>query len=191
MEGLLKVGMINNADERTPLDRAKELYTTGVASPFEVEFEQKETILHTLLSRYTERPNPLREFFHASPEQVKEFFDLMDGEMWVDPTVVEEDEEDKEKQRGGIGRDMTKYFTDGHRISHNIIGVNEWIGTYDSARNVIVCDTICYKSLGGFVNTHLKANGRYKNKGVNAWTSDANYEVNAGEWISVSNIQPL
>lgn len=214
MPGLLKIGMIHNADERTPLDRAKELYKTGVPLPFVIEFakkvsnpKQKETLLHTLLSQYTERPNPLREFFRVSPEEVKTFFGLMDGEMWVDTRVVEDeaveeaveeaaDGEAVEQSADGAniiavsgGRDMRKYFTDRQRICHTI-GVNKtWIGTYDYARNGIICDTIFYKSLSGFVNTHHKNNGTYANNGVSGWAT-AKYELD-GQWISVSKIQPL
>jgi len=214
MPGLLKIGMIHNADERTPLDRAKELYKTGVPLPFVIEFakkvsnpKQKETLLHTLLSQYTERPNPLREFFRVSPEEVKTFFCLMDGEMWVDTRVVEDEalEEAVEEAADGEaveqaadganiiavsgGRDMRKYFTDRQRICHTI-GVNKtWIGTYDYARNGIICDTIFYKSLSGFVNTHHKNNGTYANNGVSGWAT-AKYELD-GQWISVSKIQPL
>jgi|LauGreDrversion4_2_1035121.scaffolds.fasta_scaffold134025_2 hypothetical protein len=204
MPGLLKVGMIHNADERTPLDRAKELYKTGLPLPFEIEFakkvsnpKQKETLIHTLLSQYTERPNPLREFFRVSPEEVKTFFDLMDGEMWVDTRVVEDEaveealEEADEANTIALScrRDMRKYFTDRQRICHTI-GVNKtWIGTYDYARNGIICDTIFYKSLSGFVNTHHKHNGTYANNGVSGWAT-AKCEVD-GQWISVSKIQPL
>ena len=218
MPGLLKIGMIHNADERTPLDRAKELYKTGVPLPFVIEFakkvsnpKQKETLLHTLLSQYTERPNPLREFFRVSPEEVKTFFGLMDGEMWVDTRVVEDEaleeavEEAVEEAADGEaveqaadganiiavsgGRDMRKYFTDRQRICHTI-GVNKtWIGTYDYARNGIICDTIFYKSLSGFVNTHHKNNGTYANNGVSGWAT-AKYELD-GQWVSVSKIQPL
>lgn len=214
MPGLLKIGMIHNADERTPLDRAKELYKTGVPLPFVIEFakkvsnpKQKETLLHTLLSQYTERPNPLREFFRVSPEEVKTFFGLMDGEMWVDTRVVEDEalEEAVEQAADGEaveqaadganiiavsgGRDMRKYFTDRQRICHTI-GVNKtWIGTYDYARNGIICDTIFYKSLSGFVNTHHKNNGTYANNGVSGWAT-AKYEFD-GQWVSVSKIQPL
>ena len=215
MPGLLKVGMIHNADERTPLDRATELYKTGVPLPFVVEFakkvsnpKQKETILHNLLSQYTERINQNREYFRVSPEEVRTFFELMDGEMWVDTRIVHEDEdedkdedEDEDEDEAGYGdgatanavkrsgRDMRKYFTDGQRISHTI-GINKtWIGTYDYARNGIICDTILYQSLSGFVNTHHKKNGTYTNNGVSGWAT-AKCEVD-GQWISVSKLQPL
>ena len=213
MPGLLKIGMIHNADERTPLDRAKELYKTGVPLPFDLEFakkvsnpKQKETLLHALLSQYTERPNPLREFFRVSPEEVKTFFGLMDGEMWVDTHVVgneadadvdaDVDAADVDADTDGAniiavsgGRDMRKYFTDGQRICHTIGVTKTWIGTYDYARNGIICDTIFYKSLSGFVNTHHKHNGTYTNNGVSGWAT-AKYELD-GQWISVSKIQPL
>jgi len=85
MPGLLKVGIT----ERTPEERAKELSTTGVPTPFVIEFAkrvknpaQKEATLHALLEKYAERTNARREFFRTTPEIVKQFFDLMDGEEW-------------------------------------------------------------------------------------------------------------
>lgn len=208
MPGFLKIGEVHTHG-RTPLNRAKELYKTGVPLPFELEFakkvsnpEKKEADLKALLSQYTDRPNPLREFFRVSPEEVRKFFDLMDGEMWIDAHVVDEhvdgDEEVEEEEEGANlialsgGRDMRKYFTDGQRIRH-IIGVNKtWIGTYDYARNGIIRDTIFYKSLSGFVNTHHKDNGTYTNNGVSGWakTTKAECELD-GQWIYVSNIQPM
>ena len=40
MYGLVKIGEIH-AEGKTPHDRARELYTTGVPSPFKVEFAKK------------------------------------------------------------------------------------------------------------------------------------------------------
>jgi hypothetical protein len=204
MPGILKVGGTWSL-ERTPDMRAKELYTTGVPTPFKIEFaklvsepKNKETTLHLLLEQYTERVNGRREFFRVSPEIIKTFFDLMDGDMWVDTRKVE-DEEEEEEDEGGEGegkvtkvtkdRDMRKYFTDGQRISHTIGVDKTWIGTYDYANNRIICDTIFYKSPSGFVNTHHKENGTYTSRGVNGWVY-AKYELD-GQWNSMSKIQPL
>jgi len=81
--GLLKVGMT----ERTPEIRARELFTTGVPTPFKIEFAkkvlnplQKEKTIHKLLLK--KRTNPNREFFSVSLEIVKDLFNLMDGEIW-------------------------------------------------------------------------------------------------------------
>jgi len=89
MPGLLKVGIT----ERTPEERAKELSTTGVPTPFVIEFAkrvknpaQKESTLHALLEKYAERTNARREFFRTTPEIVKQFFDLMDD---LDGTVTD------------------------------------------------------------------------------------------------------
>ncbi len=93
--GILKIGMT----ERTPPDRARELYTTSIPAPFKIEFakkvfnpKEKEATLHKLLTQYTERINPKREFFRASPEEVKRFFDLIDGELWIEKPTQEDDD---------------------------------------------------------------------------------------------------
>lgn len=81
MPDLVKIGMT----ERTPEERAKELSTTGVPTPFVIEFAkkvknpaQKEATLHALLEKYAERTNARREFFRTTPDVVRQFFDLMD-----------------------------------------------------------------------------------------------------------------
>jgi hypothetical protein len=85
MEGVLKIGRTM----RTPEERVKELYSTGVPTPFKIEFAkkvadvvQKERLLHVLLGKHTSRL-PRREFFKTDTTTVKEFFALMDGEDWV------------------------------------------------------------------------------------------------------------
>jgi hypothetical protein len=97
MPGILKVGMT----ERTPEERVKELFTTGVPSPFKVEFAKrvkdpkgKESSLHLLLEKYTKRVSYRREFFVVSPEEIRNFFDLMDGEMWSETRVEAEKKEE-------------------------------------------------------------------------------------------------
>jgi len=213
MPGFIKVGMIGTLN-RTPDIRAKELSRpTGVPTPFKVEFakqvcnpKQKETTLHKLLSQYTIRVNPKREFFKVSPVEVNEFFDLIDGEWWVNKTVndeeedeeedegvyVDDDEEERVKEVSGViknpgCRDMSKCFINGQAIRH-IIGINKtWIGKYDASTNRITTEEGCvYKSLSGFVNAHHRQNGTYKNHGVNGW-SCTTCDVN-GEWISTYNL---
>lgn len=73
MPGILKVGMTL----RTPLIRLNEANTSDTwrpPTPYIVQFakkvlkpKEKETTLHILLSQYTERINPKREFFRVSP----------------------------------------------------------------------------------------------------------------------------
>ena len=90
MPELVKIGMT----ERTPEERAKELSTTGVPTPFVIEFAkkvknpaQKEATLHALLEKYAERTNARREFFRTTPDVVRQFFDLMDDVDGSTPDV--------------------------------------------------------------------------------------------------------
>ena len=77
MPGILKVGMT----DRTPeirLNEANNSDTWRPPTPYKIVFakkvlnpKQKETTLHIILSQYTERINPKREFFRVSPKEVK------------------------------------------------------------------------------------------------------------------------
>ena len=88
MPNLLKIGMTS----RTPLERLKEANkasTWSPPSPYVLEFAKyvqdyktKEVVLHKLLSKYTCRVNPRKEFFSANPDDIRTFFDLMDGDYW-------------------------------------------------------------------------------------------------------------
>jgi hypothetical protein len=192
--GILKVGMT----ERTPeirLNEANNSDTWRPPIPYEIVFakkvsnpKQKETTLFSILSQYTERINPRREFFRVSQEEVKTLFDLIDGELWVETPKEKEDEEDEEeneknKEKGC--RDMTKCFTHGQRIRHKI-GINKiWIGIYDSSKNGIIYDTKFYKSLSRFVQTHYSID-KPNRITANGW-AECECEVN-GEWISTFNL---
>ena len=203
MLGILKVGMT----ERTPVIRLNEANSSDTwrpPTPYKLEFakkvlnpKQKETTLHNLLSQYTERINPKREFFRVSTEEVKAFFDLIDGDLLVKDIEEEEEEEEEEddhhstisnssvvKCRGN--RDMSKCFTNGQRIRHTI-GINKtWIGIYDSSKNGIMYDTKFYKSLSGFAETHYSIDRTDRVKSANGW-KECECEVN-GKWISTYNL---
>ena len=201
MPGILKVGMT----ERTPeirLNEANSSDTWRPPTPYEIVFakkvsnpKQKETTLFSILSQYTERINPRREFFRVSQEEVKTLFDLIDGELWVE-TPKEKDEEkdeekdkekdeDEEKDKEKGCRDMTKCFTHGQRIRHKI-GINKiWIGKYDSLKNGIIYDTKFYKSLSRFAQTHYRIINSNRTS-ANGW-AECECEVN-GEWISTFNL---
>ena len=82
MPGIVKIGQTYNH----PTERAAQLYTTGVPCEFRVEFAKKvknyvarEKMLHSLLEKHFDRPNPNREFFKCNSEDVHPFFELMDG----------------------------------------------------------------------------------------------------------------
>jgi hypothetical protein len=97
MPGILKVG----ATERTPKARLSEANASDTwrpPTPYKIDFAKKvsdasvkEKILHDLLERYTERINLRREFFRVSSEEVRKFFDLIDGKMWAETHVEEEE----------------------------------------------------------------------------------------------------
>jgi hypothetical protein len=197
MPGILKVGMT----ERTPnirLGEANASDTWRPPMPYKIEFAKKisdasgkEKTLHTLLEQYTERIHPRREFFRVSSEEVRKFFDLMDGEMWADSEDKEEEEEEEDtcsesaqqvKANGVKGcRDMAKCFTNGQRIRH-LIGINKiWIGTYDSSKNQIECDGKLYTSLSNFALMHVRVYNPAR-KSIGGWKY-CECEVN-GEWIS-------
>ena len=210
MPHILKIGMTM----RDPEERPRELFTTGVPLPFKIEFakkvkdpKKKEKSIHTLLSQYTERIHPRREFFKVSPEEVKVFFDLIDGDEWFsriknegyddDVDIIDDGDEDDSSldsnengtiRRKKIGcRDMRKCFTHGQRIRHKI-GINKIIiGEYDSERNGIIYEGVFYKSLSGFVNQYHKKSGTYKNHGLSGW-SHTECEVD-GDWVSTFNLE--
>lgn len=117
MPGLLKIGMTM----RTPEDRIKELYTTGVPTPFKIEFAkkvsdvvQKEKVLHLLLGKYTSRL-PGREFFKTDTTTVRDFFALMDGEEWVS-------EEDKFLTEMGMSPEKPKSPSKGRKKAIEVVG---------------------------------------------------------------------
>ena len=184
MPGILKVGMT----ERTPELRLNEANNSGtwtlpsykiVIAKKVLNPKQKELTLHILLSQYTQRIHPKREFFRVSQEEVKTFFDLIDGELWVETLEKEEEEDEKDKKSS---RNMANCFTDGQRIRHTI-GINKtWIGIYDASKNEIICDTKSYKSLSGFAGTHYSIERPDRGNSANGW-AECDYEVD-GKWIS-------
>jgi len=166
---------------RTPEERAKELYTTGVALPFKIEFAkkvnnpcQKEKDLHILLEEYYERPNSRREFFVVSPEKIHKFFNIIDGEMWI------ETQEDVRPIVVKRGRDMAKCFTSGQRIRHTIANSTR-IGMYDSSKNGIVYDGTLL-SIYKFASNHYAAERPDRTSEVNGW-KECECEVD-GNWVS-------
>jgi len=160
MPGLYKVGMT----DRTPEERAKELYSTGVPEPFVIELAIKvqdpkhaESTVHKALESFTVRPNPKREYFRASIQQIKLVFDLIsinqikeekeivsdnesvctvisDLTTEADETSVKTCEKSVKTCENSIDNKSLyeKYLKIGQKIgvSHNIDGVwGEWDGT--------------------------------------------------------------
>jgi hypothetical protein len=203
MPGILKVGMT----EKTPVIRLGEANASDTwrpPTPSKIEFAKKiydasgkEKTLHTLLEQYTERIHPRREFFRVSPEEVRKFFDLMDGEMWAETHAEEEEEEEEEEDASSElapkvklsdikgCRDMAKCFTNGQLIRHTI-GINKtWTGTYDSSKNGIVCDGKFYTSLSNFALMHNRVYNSTR-MSTDGWTH-CECEVD-GKWISTYSL---
>lgn len=220
MPGILKIGMT----ERTPEKRLMEANSSDTwrpPTPYFIEFakkvinpKQKEATIHTLLSQYTERINPKREFFRVSKEEVNCFFNLMDGEYWKkaggeeEEAITEEDEEEEEavteedevvleetktenlsqvNMRKGSRRDLKKYFTDEQRIRHTI-GINKtWIGVYNIFTNSILCNGLMYYSLSAFVVAHNKKEiPNRTTQTANGWVH-CECEIN-GKWVLTSTL---
>jgi hypothetical protein len=90
MPGILKISMTEGTPEAR-LNEANASDTWRPPTPYRIEFAkkvsnplEKRRTLHTLLEQYTERINTCQEFFRTSPEEVRKFFDLMDGKMWAE-----------------------------------------------------------------------------------------------------------
>ena len=203
MPGILKVGMT----ERIPTIRLNEANSSDTwrpPTPYKIEFakkvcnpKQKETVLHVILSQYTERIHPKREFFRVSPEEVNTFFDLIDGDLWVEQQKEEDEEEEEEEEEDVTNTkipivkcsDTTKCFTNGQRIRHTI-GINKtWIGIYYSSQNGILCNEKMYQGrspLNQFAKSHYAAERNDRVSNVNAW-SECECEIN-GKWISTYNL---
>lgn len=97
MPGILKVGMTL----RTPEERLAEANRPDTFKPptnYRLEFAKrvtdpraKESTLHGLLASFAIQVNKNREFFRVPVEEVRRFFDLMDG-LWWEETELEEEE---------------------------------------------------------------------------------------------------
>ena len=79
---MFKIGCTGNDTEI----RAKQLYTTGVPTPFKVvdfrhvhNYKKKEKDVHNLLEHMGHRVNSKREFFNVSLETIKLIFELIDN----------------------------------------------------------------------------------------------------------------
>lgn len=182
--------------ERTPEERLREANSgTWNLPTFKIEFAKKvqnpldkENTLHKLLEQYTNRVHPRREFFAVSVEEVRTFFDLMDGEMWTAPAPALEQvggEEEVVQPPSKVPRDMSKVFKDGQQIRH-VFGVNQtWVGTYAAASNSILCDGQTYTSLSAFALQHLRTRNPMR-QAVNGW-SECEVLVN-GVWVIADSV---
>lgn len=182
MPGILKIGI----SEKTPdtiLNESNKSDSWRPPTPYEIQFakkiikpKEKLSILHKY--KHLKEKNLKMDFFQVSIEEIKPFFDIIDGELW------NKDLENKEKNN--YCRDMRKCFKNGQVIRHNI-GISTWTGIYNLRKNVIIYDKKSYKSLSGFTQAHYDKDRKDRTKNSNGW-KECQYEVN-GEWVSTFNIK--
>jgi hypothetical protein len=186
MPGILNIGSttlspemllneINNYSKWSPLIYKIEIFKNVS------EHIKKKVELHKLLTTFDCRINHEQEFFSISLDTAYSFFNLFDGDLWV-----EQSEDDTDTPKMGC-RDMFNCFRDGQRIRHTLLSYNVWIGTYNSRENVIIYDKKKYKSLSGFVRKHYSVVRPDRTSSANGWM-ECEYEVN-GRWTSTFNIK--
>ncbi|MBE18078.1 MAG: hypothetical protein CMH79_04880 [Nitrospinae bacterium] len=177
MPGIFKIGMT----ERDPEERLKEANkqdTWRPPSPYEIIIaklvsghKKKEKIIHRLLSKH--RINPKREFFKISLEEIQDYFELMDGEIWINDVTRTELEPNIESdaEQHQPNRNVDDVFTNNQRIRHIINIPNEGPsiieGSYDSLSKKIIYNEEKL-SLNQFVTNHYRE--RYPRRTTaNAW----------------------
>ena len=84
------------ASTKKPNERADELYTEGLLTPFKIEMAKqvasldgKLVTMHKLITKMGERVAPNRDFFKIQRETVESLFELIDGTNWVAPVDKE------------------------------------------------------------------------------------------------------
>lgn len=112
---VVKVGLVNSPG-RTPEDRDRELFTTGVPSEFKTEFKRKvdsvrqwEGWIHQYFELKGLRTDPRREFVIATLDEVRTLFELIPGTWVLDdeeppPPALDEDGDDVLPAVGGSER---------------------------------------------------------------------------------------
>ena len=118
MPNLVKIGIT----ERNPKDRlfeANRSDTWRPPTPYKIEFAKKvsnpklkELALHTILSKFTKRIYPKREFFESSIDDIKCFFDLIDGQYWSENEIIEIDESSDESDNDYLEDDDYEDYDD-------------------------------------------------------------------------------
>lgn len=95
MPGLLKIGMTTRSPLKR-LDEANSQDTFKPPHPYVIELakkvknpKEKEKTLHSILEKNKKREHPEREFFRITVDEIESYFNLMEGEKWVN-TIVEE-----------------------------------------------------------------------------------------------------
>jgi hypothetical protein len=195
MIGILNVGMTEKSPKNI-LNESNTFNTWRPPTPYKIEFAkkvynpyEKKQKIHNALKEH--RIHSDGEFFRVSPEEVRNLFDLPDGEMWNDDDDNDDDEDEDDEESKPFAnapgvrgcRDMTKCFKDGQLIRHTIsMRKNTWIGTYNSSRNVIMYNDKEYESLSGFTGDHYRIVYPERGSNSNGW-AECDYYID-GKWCS-------
>ena len=165
-DGMLKIGMTNH-----PVDRADGLFTTGVPTPFTIEFaklvkepKKKEKFLHSHIETVCgERVNGQREFFIVDLNLVRSLFDVLDGEWW-EPSISDE----KSTQLNHVSFDDR--IEDGSHIRHKIRSKDHVLtGSYCSLTNTVHVDDKKFTSLSSFAKYHYEIAFPERSSSANGW----------------------
>jgi hypothetical protein len=83
-DGIYKIGFTKNTDL---CERTRQLYTTGVIHPFQIECAKKvyncshkEKLIHRYFDEFRVMSN--REFFNVELDKIKLLFDIIDGDEY-------------------------------------------------------------------------------------------------------------
>ena len=174
---LLKIGQTRT----NPHQRATQLYTTGVPTPFKVEmakyvpdYEKKEKTIHRVLEKFSVRVNSKREFFEIKLEAVKEVFDLLDGEDYT-KELIETAKKDSDLR-------LNNYLIDGQKIRH--VSQDKYLECfYDIKTDKLKIGDNSYTP----VEISRIHHSRLKEKSKPFMISDFQVEVD-GNWMSLQNI---
>ena len=165
MPGLVKIGMTT----KSPEERADGLFTTGVPTPFTIEFaklvkepRKKEKILHSHIETVCgERVNGSREFFRVDPQLVRTLFELTDGEWW------------QSSISDTIQLKRVSFYDcveDGCQIRHTISSKDQVLtGSFCSATNSIHVDDKTFTSLSSFAKYHYEIAFPERSSSANGW----------------------
>jgi hypothetical protein len=116
--------------KRDPYTRMQELYTTGVAEEFKLEFAKKvidfkkqEKIVHKLICEKGDRPNKKREFFVLDLNEIKNIFDTIDGEYYENKNVdknVDENLNENKNVNENLNENLNKNLNENKNVDENL-----------------------------------------------------------------------
>ena len=139
MPGIVKIVMTTETPDSILKGNYAEWY---MPTQFKLEFakqvfnpKQKEVALLNTLSKYEERINPNSPFFRSSPETIKTFFELIDGDFWGQNVEIEE-EDDEEFEFELFSYNGTEYLIDVNQNIYDKSSVQE-IGYFNVIQKTI------------------------------------------------------